>query len=38
MLFRSLGTADELAELAAWLVSDDNRFMAGAKIVADGGL
>lgn len=33
-----LGKADEVAELAAWLVSDDNRFMAGAKIVADGGL
>jgi 3-oxoacyl-[acyl-carrier protein] reductase len=33
-----LGKADDLAEIAAFLVSDDNRFMAGAKIVADGGL
>ncbi|HEU0029990.1 MAG TPA: SDR family oxidoreductase [Kofleriaceae bacterium] len=33
-----LGTADEVAELAAFLVSDDNSFMAAAKIVADGGL
>jgi NAD(P)-dependent dehydrogenase (short-subunit alcohol dehydrogenase family) len=29
--------ADDLAEIAAWLVSDDNRLMARAKIVADGG-
>ncbi len=33
-----VGRADEIAELAAFLVSDENRFMAGAKIVADGGL
>ena len=33
-----LGTAAELAELATFLVSDDNSFMAAAKIVADGGL
>jgi len=33
-----LGTAAELAELATFLVSDDNTFMAAAKIVADGGL
>jgi 3-oxoacyl-[acyl-carrier protein] reductase len=33
-----LGTADELAEIAAFLVSDENGFMAAAKIVADGGL
>jgi 3-oxoacyl-[acyl-carrier protein] reductase len=33
-----LGTVQELAELAVFLVSDDNRFMTGAKIVADGGL
>ncbi|MGE5182861.1 MAG: SDR family NAD(P)-dependent oxidoreductase [Acidobacteriota bacterium] len=33
-----LGTAKELAELATFLVSDDNSFMAAAKIVADGGL
>jgi 3-oxoacyl-[acyl-carrier protein] reductase len=33
-----LGTAAEVAELAAFLVSDDNSFMAAAKIVADGGL
>jgi 3-oxoacyl-[acyl-carrier protein] reductase len=33
-----LGTAAEVAELATFLVSDDNSFMAAAKIVADGGL
>ncbi|HVK88091.1 MAG TPA: SDR family oxidoreductase [Kofleriaceae bacterium] len=33
-----LGTAKEVAELATFLVSDDNSFMAAAKIVADGGL
>jgi 3-oxoacyl-[acyl-carrier protein] reductase len=33
-----LGTADEIGELAAYLVSADNSFMAAAKIVADGGL
>jgi 3-oxoacyl-[acyl-carrier protein] reductase len=33
-----LGTAREVAEIAAFLVSDDNSFMAAAKIVADGGL
>ncbi len=32
------GTPEEIAELAAFLVSDDNSFMSGAKIVADGGL
>ena len=33
-----LGTADEIARVAAFLVSDDNSLMTGAKIVADGGL
>jgi 3-oxoacyl-[acyl-carrier protein] reductase len=33
-----LGTAKEVAELATFLVSDENSFMAAAKIVADGGL
>jgi 3-oxoacyl-[acyl-carrier protein] reductase len=33
-----LGTAEEVAALAAFLVSSDNTFMTGAKIVADGGL
>jgi 3-oxoacyl-[acyl-carrier protein] reductase len=33
-----LGTAREVAEIAAFLISDDNTFMAAAKIVADGGL
>ena len=32
------GTAREIAELAAFLVSDENTFMSGAKIVADGGV
>ncbi len=33
-----LGTAAEVAQIATFLVSDDNSFMAAAKIVADGGL
>jgi 3-oxoacyl-[acyl-carrier protein] reductase len=33
-----LGTAAEVAEIAAFLVSDESSFMAAAKIVADGGL
>ena len=33
-----LGTAREVADIAAFLISDDNSFMAAAKIVADGGL
>jgi 3-oxoacyl-[acyl-carrier protein] reductase len=35
---RRLGTAEELADLATWLVSDENTFMTGAKVVIDGGL
>jgi 3-oxoacyl-[acyl-carrier protein] reductase len=33
-----LGTAREVAEIAAFMVSDDSSFMAAAKVVADGGL
>jgi 3-oxoacyl-[acyl-carrier protein] reductase len=33
-----LGRADEIAAIAAFMVSDDNTFMTGAKLVADGGL
>jgi NAD(P)-dependent dehydrogenase (short-subunit alcohol dehydrogenase family) len=33
-----LGRVEEVAELAAFLVSDENTFMTGAKVVADGGL
>jgi 3-oxoacyl-[acyl-carrier protein] reductase len=33
-----LGTAAEVAQLATFLVSDDNSFMAATKVVADGGL
>jgi NAD(P)-dependent dehydrogenase (short-subunit alcohol dehydrogenase family) len=33
-----LGTAAEVARVAAFMVSDRNGFMAGAKVVADGGL
>jgi 3-oxoacyl-[acyl-carrier protein] reductase len=32
------GTVAEIAKLAAFLVSDANRFMTGAKIHADGGV
>ena len=35
---KRLGTAAEVAELATFLVSDENSFMTGAKLVADGGL
>lgn len=33
-----LGTAEEVARTAAFLVSDENSFMTGAKLVLDGGL
>ena len=33
-----LGTVEEIAALGVFLVSDDNTFMTGAKLVADGGL
>jgi 3-oxoacyl-[acyl-carrier protein] reductase len=33
-----LGAAAEIAAAAAWIVSDENTFMTGAKVVADGGI
>lgn len=33
-----LGSAEEIAKLAAWLVSDENTFITGARVVADGGI
>ncbi len=33
-----LGTVDEVARFAAFLVSDDNSLMTGAKLLVDGGL
>lgn len=33
-----LGRADEIAQMATFLISDDNSFMTGAKIAVDGGL
>ncbi len=33
-----LGTVAEVADTAAFLVSDRNRFMTGAKVVLDGGV
>jgi NAD(P)-dependent dehydrogenase (short-subunit alcohol dehydrogenase family) len=35
---RRLGTLEEVADFAAWLVSDDNSFMTGGQVVIDGGL
>ena len=32
------GTPAEIAEVAAWLVSEENTFMTGAKVVVDGGI
>ena len=31
-------TAAEVARMAVWLVSEENAFMTGAKVVVDGGL
>jgi len=33
-----VGTFDEIAELAAFLISDDNGYMSGATVIADGGV
>jgi len=33
-----LGTAEEVADLAVWLVSAENTFMTGAEVIIDGGL
>jgi 3-oxoacyl-[acyl-carrier protein] reductase len=33
-----LGTVDEVADFAAWIVSDENSFMTGGNVVFDGGL
>jgi len=33
-----LGTVEEVADLAAWLCSDENTFMSGGQVVIDGGL
>ncbi|MBI3561309.1 MAG: SDR family oxidoreductase [Gammaproteobacteria bacterium] len=33
-----LGTLEELAAFATWLVSDENSFMSGARLAFDGGL
>jgi 3-oxoacyl-[acyl-carrier protein] reductase len=33
-----LGTFDEIADFAVWLVSAENTFMSGATINVDGGL
>jgi 3-oxoacyl-[acyl-carrier protein] reductase len=33
-----LGTAEEIADAAAWIVSDENTFMTGARVVIDGGI
>ncbi len=35
---RRLGRVDELAEVALFLISEQNSFMTGAKVVVDGGL
>jgi NAD(P)-dependent dehydrogenase (short-subunit alcohol dehydrogenase family) len=33
-----LGTPEDLANFAVWLVSDENSFMTGTRVVVDGGL
>lgn len=33
-----VGTFDEIAELAAFLISDENGYMSGATVIADGGV
>lgn len=33
-----VGTFDEIAELAAFMISDDNGYMSGATVIADGGV
>jgi 3-oxoacyl-[acyl-carrier protein] reductase len=33
-----LGAAAEIAAAAVWMVSDENTFMTGARVVADGGI
>ena len=33
-----LGEPEEVAELAVWMVSEENTFMSGARVVIDGGL
>jgi len=33
-----MGSLDETADFAAWLVSDENSFMSGARLAFDGGL
>jgi len=33
-----LGTVEEIAQFATWLVSDENSFMTGGQVVIDGGL
>jgi len=35
---RRLGALEEMAKIVLWMVSDDQGFMTGATIVADGGL
>jgi 3-oxoacyl-[acyl-carrier protein] reductase len=35
---KRLGKLDEIAQAATWLVSDQNTFITGAKVVIDGGL
>jgi 3-oxoacyl-[acyl-carrier protein] reductase len=35
---RRVGTIQEIAELAVWLVSAENTFMTGSAVIADGGL